>query len=223
MAFFWLCGVSLNPPSVSDRRKSSVTSHCLRSLLRILLAVIVGCLPPFKSLFRDRKALTRRNTPAYDYDPSHPMFRVGKTPPSRGGNSSENARWTHLPQLTTEDSQVEPPHTDDEGFEEPVTQGGIGDMRQYFVSKLFLFRDYVDNETCRTSAGSKVTPLDAGIWPKQWKLHSRVHQNQGTNVKAQPYRSPTPYCKSLIRHQTIPCFLGRCLVSTSYSEVSILH
>ncbi len=95
-------------------------------------------------------------------------------------------------------------------------------MRPYFVSRLFLFMDDVDDETCRTSAGSKVTPLDAQIWSKQWDLHSTVHQNQERNVKTQPYRSPTPRCKSLIRHQTIPCFLSHRLVSTSYFEASIL-
>ena len=82
---------------------------------------------------------SRRNTPAYVNDYSHSIFRAGETPSSSEENSSANARWTNLPQLTSEESQVDPLPTDDEGFEELVTKGGIGDMRLCFVSRLLLF------------------------------------------------------------------------------------
>ena len=108
-------------------------AHC-----SYLLAVIVGCLPPFKSLLQDRKISTRRNTPAYVNDYSHSIVRGGKTPPSSEENSSANVRWTNLPQLTSEDSQVDPLPTDDKGFQELVTKGGTDDMRLYFVSRLLL-------------------------------------------------------------------------------------
>ena len=82
---------------------------------------------------------TRRNTPAYVNDYSHFMFRGGQTPLSSEENSSARARWTNMAPLTSGDSQVEPLPTDNEGFEELVTKGGIGDIRLYLVSSLLLY------------------------------------------------------------------------------------
>lgn len=67
------------------------------------------------------------------------MCRSGQTPLNSEGNSAANAKWTNLPELTIEDSRVDLPPTDYEGFEELVTKGGIGDMRLCIVSRLLLF------------------------------------------------------------------------------------
>ena len=53
--------------------------------------------------------------------------------------------------------------------------------------------DYIDNETCRTSAGSQVTPLGPQTWSKGWELHSTV---QHTNVKVQ-HTDQSPHIASV--------------------------
>ena len=116
MGFLWLFGVSPSPPSVSNR-KSWVPRPFLRSLLRALLAVIVGCLPPFMSLFRGRRAPAKPKSLACVNLCSHSTYRSLWLAPRRSRGHVHVYAWlAKLPAVMTQESQEDPVSQDEQEF-----------------------------------------------------------------------------------------------------------